>query len=218
MMAQAEIALKDLQAQQEQHGQKISFQEYLKAYNSFEGAHTEWNAGEVDSYVMTNNLIHQRLLFFLATLVNLFLERNKLGEIVLAGLPMFLGDDKPARQPDLLIVLNTHRDRIKPTYLDGIADVVVEIVSPESDERDHGKKFIEYELAGIPEYWLIDPIRHEADVYSLAEDRHFHRKARSEQGKLVSTVLAGFALDPTILWMESLPDSDATTALIAQMG
>src|SRR5205809_324713 len=98
---------------------KISFQDYLTAYNSAEGVRTEWNAGEVESYKMTNNLQHQRLIRFLATLFGFFLDREKLGEVILAGFPMYLGDNKPAREPDLMVVLNAHRDRLKPTYLDG---------------------------------------------------------------------------------------------------
>ncbi|SRR5260221_11423510 len=193
-------------------GAKISFQDYLKAYNSIEGVRTEWNAGEVESYKMTNNLQHQRLIRFLATLFGFFLDREKLGEVILAGFPMYLGDDKAAREPDLLVVLNIHRERIKPTYLDGIADVVVEVVSPESDERDHGTKLVEYEAAGIPEYWLIDPIRREADVYILGEDRRYHRAAQ-----FASSVLPGFAIDPQVLWQEPLPDGAALLSFVEQM-
>jgi Uma2 family endonuclease len=161
-MDQAQIALHEAHPKE-----SVSFGDYLKTYNSVERVRTEWVAGEVESYTVTNNLIHQRLLRFLATLFGSFLEVKSLGEVILAGFPMYLGDDKPAREPDLMIVLNAHRERIKPTYLDGIADLVVEIVSPESDERDHGKKYIEYEAIGISEYWLIDPIRQESDVYVL---------------------------------------------------
>jgi Uma2 family endonuclease len=174
--------------------EKISFEDYLKAYNSVEGMRTEWIAGEVERHG-TNNLQHQRLLGFLATLLGFFLDREKLGEVIFAGFPMYIGDDKPAREPDLMVTLNAHRDRLKPTYLDGIADLVLEIVSPESDERDHGTKFVEYEAAGIPEYWLIDPIRREADVYILGQDQRYHRATQ-----LALIILPGLALDPQILW------------------
>jgi Uma2 family endonuclease len=174
---------------------KISFQDYLKLYNSVEGMRTEWVAGEVESYTITNNLQHQRLLGFLYMLLNFFLGAKKLGEVTLAGFPMYLGEDKPAREPDLMVILTAHHDRLKPTYLDGIADLVAEVVSPESDERDHGTKFVEYEAAGIPEYWLVDPIRRAADVYVLGEDRRYHRATQ-----FASSILPGFALNPEVLW------------------
>lgn len=213
-MSQSEMALQQAHIQVKE---KISFWDYLKTYNGVEGVRTEWVAGTVESYVMTNNLSHQRLLGFFFTLFRLFLDRKHLGEVIIAGFPMYMGDDKPAREPDLMVVLNAHRERIKPTYLDGIADVVVEIVSPESGERDHGTKYIEYETLGIPEYWLIDPIRREADVYVLGEDQHYHRAAQDKQSRIGSTVLPGFVLDPTLLWQEILPDSQATRVLVEHM-
>ena len=191
---------------------KISFQDYLKLYNSVEGMRTEWVAGEVESYTVTNNLQHQRLLGFLYMILSFFLGAKNLGEVTLAGFPMYLGDDKPAREPDLMVILNAHRDRLKPTCLDGIADLVVEVVSPESDERDHGKKFVEYEAAGIPEYWLIDPIRRVADMYILGEYWRYHRATQ-----FASTILPDFALDPQVLWQETLPEGTAVLALVEQM-
>ena len=44
----------------------------------------------------------------------------------------------------------------------GIPDVVIEIVSPSSEEKDTDRLFRNYFAAGIPEYWLIDG--READV------------------------------------------------------
>lgn len=213
-MSQPEPALHQAQVQEQE---KISFSAYLKAYSSVEGRRTEWVAGSVESYAMTNNLNHQRLLGFLFKLLSLFLEKHHLGEVIIAGFPMYVSDDKAAREPDLMVVLNAHRARIQPTYLDGIADVVVEIVSPESEERDHGKKYIEYETLGVPEYWLVDPIRREADVYVLGDDHHYHRSARDAQNRFFSTMLPGFAFDPTILWQEILPDSQTAVTLVEHM-
>ena len=216
-MSQPEIALHFHKAPNQPQAQ-ISFWDYLKNYNAVEGVRTEWLAGAVESYVMTNNLSHQRLLGFLFTLLRQFLDKKHLGEVLIAGLPMYVGDAKPAREPDLMVILSAHRERIKATYLDGIADVVVEIVSPESGERDRGTKYIEYEALGIPEYWLVDPIRREADINVLGEDKHYHRAIQDEQGRIVSTVLPGFALNPSLLWQETLPDSQATLALVEHMG
>jgi Uma2 family endonuclease len=42
--------------------------------------------------------------------------------------------------------------------MDGAADIVIELVSPESVHRDYGEKLYEYEQAGVPGYWIIDPL------------------------------------------------------------
>jgi len=195
----------------------VPFEAYLKVYNSVEGIRTEWLAGEIAIYTMTNNTQHQDILQFLTVLLNFYLSAKSLGKLLLAGVPMYLGDERPAREPDLLIVVNEHLERIKGTYLDGIADVVVEIVSPESDERDHGIKFIEYEAAGVPEYWLIDPLRAEATIYCLGTDKRYHRTAHDGQGRLMSVLLPSFALDPALLWQETLLTGAALLTLVEQM-
>ncbi|MEJ7756097.1 MAG: Uma2 family endonuclease [Nocardioidaceae bacterium] len=72
------------------------------------------------------------------------------------------------------------------TYLDGAADLAIEIISPESIGRDRGEKFVEYEAAGIREYWLIDPERRQAEFYRLEFRRilstDFHARRRFSIG------------------------------------
>ncbi len=195
----------------------LSFEEYLKAYASVEGIRTEWIAGEVRIYPVSNNISHERIFCFLSFLLDRFLNVRSLGEALLDGFPMYLEASNSAREPDLPVVLNEHRDRIAPTRLNGIADVVIEIVSPESDQHDHGAKFVEYEAAGVPEYRLIDPIRSEADFFALGTDKHYHRLARDEKGRLVSGVLPGFALDLALLWRELPPRGTEIVALVQGM-
>lgn len=184
----------------------ISFEDYLKQYDSFEGARTEWLAGVVGIYPMTNSFAHNETLRFLTSLFSLFLGITRLGKLALAGVPMKYSDEHPAREPDLMILLTAHLDRITPTCINGIADIVIEIVSPDSIARDHAEKFVEYESAGVPEYWLFDPLRQDAAIWALSAEGSYRRVPLDAQGHLVSSLLPGFALDPAILWRSSLPD------------
>jgi Uma2 family endonuclease len=198
---------------------RMSFEDFLKTYESVEGVQAEWVAGEVDLYPLGNNDRHQTLVALFYNLFLTFLRRRGLGTAKLAGYRMFLGPDKSAREPDVLVIFSEHIDRIKETYLDGQADIVVEVVSPESDERDHGAKFLEYEAAGVLEYWLVDPLRKEATVYTLGEDKRYHSGHLNERGQLISLALPGFAIALDLLWQESLePDADTIAALVEQMG
>ena len=198
-------------------GEKISFEEYLRRFTAYEGGHTEWLAGEVAIYPMTNNLQHNELVAFLTSLLRFMISIHKLGRVILAGVPMKYSDTMPAREPDVMVILRDHLDRLRPTYIDGIADIVIEVISPESDARDRGAKFIEYEAAGVPEYWLFDPIRQEAIIYARGQDDRYHPFPLDAQGRLTSTLLPGFALDPHILWGETLPDGMALVALVQAM-
>jgi Uma2 family endonuclease len=151
-------------------------------------------------------LHHNEIFAFLAALLRLLVGMHKWGRVITAGIPMKYSNEQPAREPDIILLKNEHLDRLTDTYVNGIADIVVEIVSPESAERDYGAKFIEYEAAGVPEYWRVDPIRTHAVVYALGEDGRYHPLPLDAQGRLVSQVLPGFALDPALLWGERLPD------------
>jgi Uma2 family endonuclease len=117
----------------------------------------------------------------------------------------------------LLIVLNENRHRINENYLDGPADAVIEIVSADSSNQDRGEKFVEYESAGVPEYWLVDPLRTEANVYALGDDGRYHPLPKDAEGRLVSKVLPGFALHPDLLWREEPPAGAELVALVQQM-
>lgn len=191
----------------------IAFHDYLL---QFSGQRTEWVAGTVIEH-MPNNRQHQLILLFLARLLADFLDLRPLGVVYPAGYPMYIRDDQPAREPDFLVVLAEHTDRIKETHLAGIADVVFEIVSPGSTLRDRGIKFAEYEQLGIPEYWLIDPLRSDVGLYVLDEDGHYQRMQPNAQNKLNSSILIGFAIEPDIFLREPLPDKQGIERLLKDM-
>jgi Uma2 family endonuclease len=164
-----------------------------------------------------HNKKHQDIFTFLLTLFNLYLGLKPIGTVLAAAFSMVIGEDHPAREPDVVVVLNAHRARIQPTYLDGPADMAVEIVSPESSECDRGVKFHEYEAVGVQEYWLIDPLRQEAAIYALGADGRYHRLALDADGRLISALLPGFALDPGLFWNDQLPAGAALIALAQEM-
>src|SRR4051794_9315190 len=129
-----------------------------------EDIQAEWVDGEIIEMSPTN-LEHQDLCGFLQILLRIFVERLRLGRVYQAPFLMRLSLRPSGREPDLMFIANEHLDRLTPTYLDGAADLVVEIVSPESTVRDRRDKLHEYEAAKIPEYWLLDQPRREAYFY-----------------------------------------------------
>lgn len=193
--------------------ENVTFEEFLKR---FAEQHAEWINGAV-ILQPSKSVQHQQILGFLMTLTSLFLGFRNKGRVLLMGVPMLLSEHIPAREPDLLIVLNDHLDRIKLNYLDGPADIVVEIVSPESTDRDRGRKLREYEMGGVPEYWLIDPLRTESRVYALGDDGRYHPAPLDSEGRLASKVLPGFAVYPSHLWREQPPTGQELIDLAQQL-
>jgi Uma2 family endonuclease len=191
------------------NGQYISFEDYLKL--DVEGAFLEWVDGKVIGF-MSNNLKHQRISGFLITLMKLHSEKNDLGEVVQAGYAMKLEVQKRGREPDLVFVKKENADILTHEYLNGAADIAVEIISPESIERDRQTKFIEYEKAGVREYWLIDPEKKQAEFYCLDESG-FYKQVQISDDIFRSKVLDGFFLRLEWLWQENPPTFQALREL-----
>lgn len=190
---------------------KVSYEEFLELYD---GTHAEWVSGEIETG-QPPTYEHQADSRFLTTLLSMYVEAKGIGEILAAPFQMRLTQQERGREPDLLFVATPHLDRIKRTYLDGAADLAIEIVSPESFARDRGDKFVEYESAGVREYWLIDPQRRQAEFYQLDDDKHFQLVLSGKQGKFQSRVVEGFYLNIEWLWKKPLPN---VAAILKEMG
>lgn len=184
----------------------VSFEAYL-AWCHKENVRAEWVDGEI--VVMSpNSLDHQRISGFLFSLLDGFVRVRGLGEVFYAPVLMRLATRPSGREPDILFVATQHVERLKPTYVDGPADLAIEIVSPESDERDHHHKLLEYEAAGIPEYGLIDPLDQAALFYQLGADGRYQLAPLDADGVYHSPVLPGFWLRVAWLWQRPLPSVD----------
>ena len=74
-------------------------------------------------------------------------------------------------QPDILFVAKDRMDIVAKKNLVGIPNLIVEILSPSSVERDRVDKMALYERFGLPEYWIVDPDSQTVDVYLSAANR-----------------------------------------------
>ena len=194
--------------------QKMTYQEFLAWAD--EDTLAEW----VDGKVIMNSPAsrrHQEISNFLNTLLTFYVSIRDLGRVLFAPFQVKLGPDLPGREPDLLFVASEHLDRLKETHLDGPADLIVEIVSQESQQRDRGEKFYEYEAAGVSEYWLIDPQRRQAEFYQLGEGGFYRPVPPDAEGVYRSAVLPGFWLDMAWLWQTPLPTPLETLHLLSEM-
>ena len=190
---------------------KMTYEEFL----AWAGEDTlaEWVNGEVIMVSPASDR-HQDLSDFLTSILRIYTEAHGLGAIRSAPFQVRLA--RSGREPDLMFIAREHQDRLKENYLDGPADLVVEIVSPDSVGRDRGEKFYEYEEAGIPEYWLLDPQRGRAEFYQRQGDR-YHLAFEGREGEYRALMLPGFWLRVEWLWQQPLPSPIRALAEIVGM-
>ncbi len=180
--------------------QRLTFDEYIRAYD---GVHAEYVDGEV--FVMSPaSATHQLVKKLLLQVMDAYVQQHQLGLVLDAPFAMRTEVRPTGREPDILFIAAEHLGRLLPNAVDGPADLVVEIISPESDERDRGVKFVEYEAAGVREYWLIDPIRRQADFYRRDDDG-LYRRGPLEDGVYRSLVIPGLWIREGWLWQTPLP-------------
>ncbi len=148
------------------------------------------------------NADHNDLLRWLTVVLDLFIEERRLGRVTINKVAYRLSD-RTAPEPDLAFVAANRLDRIKPGYVDGPPDLAVEIVSPDSVDRDYEAKRRRYEAAGVLEYWIIDPLESTA-TFLVREGDAFVEQVSSEH-VYQSRVLEGFELDLRWLWQRPLP-------------
>ena len=180
---------------------RMTYEEFLEWGD---GMNAEWVDGEV-ILMSPPSLAHQRILSFLAALFQHFVEANDLGEVLFAPFQMRLRKRPSGREPDVLFVARDRLDKLQSAYLDGPADLAVEIISPDSRTRDRVEKYREYEQAGVREYWLIDPARELADFYQLNADGIYCQVIIADDGIFRSKVIEGLWLKVDWLWQDPLP-------------
>jgi Uma2 family endonuclease len=184
---------------------KRTFEEYLEwALDTEAGRLTEWVDGEV-VFMSPVTREHQDIGLFLLRVLSEYVEAKQLGAVFGFEFLMRLRTRPSGRAPDVMFIANSSLSKVTHTYLDGPADLVIEIVSPDSAERDRVTKYEEYRQAGVREYWWADPATWETKFYQLQPDGSYLEVEPNDQGIYHSLALPGFWLDVNWLWQRPMP-------------
>ena len=136
---------------------------------------------------------HQVIAFFLCGLLNAFASQRGLGLTLPAPLRVRVRAAK-YREPDVVFMLAEHLVRVGEQYWEG-ADLVMEVVSNDDRRRDLETKRREYAMAGIPEYWIVDPQTNSITVLTLDSDHYVEHGVFASGTKAVSKLLPGFEVE-----------------------
>jgi len=134
---------------------------------------------------------HQRVITNLMRLISVFVHNNKLGQVFAAPTDVVFSESAMT-EPDLIFVSRAKENIIGEDYIDGTPDLLVEILSPSSTNRDHKIKFHLYEKHGVREYWIVSPEAENVQVFILREGKFELLGNFSGAQEIQSRVLVGF--------------------------
>jgi Uma2 family endonuclease len=136
------------------------------------------------------SFFHQQIVDRFHDYLKAFVRARQLGQTGVAPLDMVLTNTR-ATQPDVVFISNERLDIIKTRLMDA-ADLVAEVISPNSRRRDRIDKRDLYEQHGVKEYWLIDPEALTVEVLHLVQGE-FQLVGRWRPGESAeSRLLKGF--------------------------
>jgi len=185
---------------------RMSYEDFVRLVP--DNTQAEWVDGEV--IVLSNTTRHQILGLLLVKVLSTFVAVFDLGLVFQPPFPMRARPGGPGREPDVVVVLNSHRDRVKRIGMEGPADLVVELLSDETARTDQTVKLREYGDAGVPEYVVVEAREGRTGFwfYRLGTDGAYADVAPDAAGRYHSTVLPGLWFDPAWFADASLPDAE----------
>ena len=134
---------------------------------------------------------HQRIVGRIYRLLDEFVRRHRLGEVFVSPFDVHL-PTADIVQPDVIYVPD-EKNGIVEDWIRGTPDLLIEVLSPESPERDRIVKRDVYARARVPEYWIVDPDLRAIEVLALAGRKYEPFGYFRAPGEVSSKVLPRFA-------------------------
>lgn len=113
---------------------------------------------------------HQRVAFRLGFLIESFLQQHELGGWVVASPVDVLFAEGDYLEPDLVYVRRERMGIVKKRGIEAAPDLVVEVISESTADRDRGIKRERYAHFGVPHYWVVDLEARQIEVYRMLVD------------------------------------------------
>lgn len=102
-------------------------------------------------------------------------------------------------QPDLVVVLKS-RPIISKTKIEGVPDLVVEILSPSTRALDLKLKRTLFEKFGVPEYWIVDPDACSVDQLIYGDDKQYRLAASCREQIQLQLEAVTAVVDLSRIW------------------
>ena len=169
---------------------KITYADYLKIednnrYEIFNGELLMVPAPSTD---------HQEISGNIGFLIWSFVKQKGLGKVFNAPVDVVFDDDE-VFQPDIIFIKSENQSIIGKNAIQGVPDLIVEIVSPSSTFYDTIEKKDIYRKYGVKEYWIIFPDEKVIEVLSLEKGECLEFCKSKKEGIVKSKILEGLEIN-----------------------
>ncbi|MDQ4077878.1 MAG: Uma2 family endonuclease [Chloroflexota bacterium] len=115
-----------------------------------------------------------------------------LGKVFIAPVDVRLPGHPVPFEPDILFIRKNRTEIIGEQEIEGVPDLVVEVLSPSNWYYDRKDKFEVYRGAGVQEYWIVDYRAKTIEVFVLDEGEYVLLNKWGVEDSAGSRVLEGF--------------------------
>ncbi len=178
-------------------GRRLTYEDYCRMPA---GERYELVEGEL-RVVPSPTVFHQELSKRLQFLLIRWVEERHLGKVYNAPIDVLLSEHNVV-QPDLLCVLREKLEIIRKANIQGAPDLVVEILSPSTEEWDRVTKRQVYAKFGVRELWFVDPAGRSVEVACLTVGDLRTVQTFAAGATLTTPLLPGFVVDIDELFRE----------------
>ena len=128
---------------------------------------------------------HQLIITRMASVI--YAPCREEGVFIVAPLDVVFSENN-VRQPDFIFILNENRHIISDRAVEGVPDLVGEILSQSTAKNDRKSKFETYQRFGVKEYWIVDPELELLEQFVLVDGKYVLAHVY-EKGETVKTSL-----------------------------
>jgi len=102
--------------------------------------------------------------------------------------------------PDLLFVSRDRLGIVTDQGVEGAPELILEILSSGTIQRDRVEKAQLYARHGVRHYWLVDPEARAIEAFELAEGQYRRTARLAGEATFVPALFPGLAIPLSTLW------------------
>ncbi|MBF0618490.1 MAG: Uma2 family endonuclease [Nitrospirae bacterium] len=137
---------------------------------------------------------HQNIVGNLYALIRQYVKKNNTGNVYLAPLDVIFEEGENRLQPDILFIRNENM-AIFQDWIRGVPDMVCEIVSAGTYEKDTEIKKAVYERYKVPEYWIVIPEFLAVEIFIIENAKYIKYSFAELEGVIKSKIIEGLEVN-----------------------